>query len=70
LSLTGSQVDLAATGESSVLQGRIVSLEGQAFTARVRGAGQAVDLQANLDINSQAGTVTGTLSANSAGGGP
>jgi hypothetical protein len=70
LSLTGSQVDLAATGESSVLQGRIVSLQGQAFIARVRGAGQAVDLQANLTIDNQAGTVTGTLSANRAGGGP
>jgi hypothetical protein len=71
LSLTGSQVDLAATGASSVLQGRIVSLEGQAFTARVRGnAGQAVDLQAQLNIDNQAGTVTGTLSADRAGARP
>ncbi len=69
LSLTGSQVDLAASGASSVLQGRIVSLQGRVFTARVRGRGQAVDLQANLDINNQSGTVTGTLSASRAGSG-
>jgi methionine sulfoxide reductase heme-binding subunit len=71
LSLTGSQVDLAAAGASSVLQGKIVSLAGQAFTARVRGsAGQAVELRANLSIDNQAGTVTGTLSGNRAGAAP
>jgi hypothetical protein len=67
LSLTGSQVDLAAIGASSVLQGKIVSLQGQAFTARVRGgAGRAVNLQASLEIDNRAGTVTGTLSGSGA----
>jgi methionine sulfoxide reductase heme-binding subunit len=69
LSLTGSQVDLAPTGVSPVLQGKIVSLQGQAFLARVRGQGPAVDLQVNLNINDQSGTVTGTVSGTRTGGG-
>ena len=39
LSMTGSQVDLAVAGQPSVLQGRIVSLQGEQFDARVRGGG-------------------------------
>ena len=33
--MTGSQVDLALAGLPSVLQGRIVSLQGEEFVARV-----------------------------------
>lgn len=69
LSLTGSQVDLAPSGVSSVLQGNIVSLHGQGFLARVRGQGSAVDLQVNLNIDDQSGTVTGTLAGTRTGGG-
>jgi hypothetical protein len=70
LSMTGSQVDLLAIGIPSVLQGQIVSLQGTQFVARVTGAsGYALNLRANLNIDSQAGSVTGTLSATSAGGG-
>jgi methionine sulfoxide reductase heme-binding subunit len=72
LSMTGSQVDLTAVGLASALQGRILSLQGQQFLARVRDAsGSVVDLQANLNIDGQSGTVSGTLSASRAsGGGP
>jgi hypothetical protein len=69
LSMTGSQVDLSAVGLASVLQGRIVSLQGQQFVARVRDAsGSAVDLEASLDIDNRTGAVTGTLAARPASG--
>jgi hypothetical protein len=69
LSMTGSQVDLSAVGLASVLQGRIVTLQGQQFLARVRDAsGSVVDLQANLNIDGQTGTVSGTLSGTRASG--
>jgi sulfoxide reductase heme-binding subunit YedZ len=69
LSMTGSQVVLAATGLPSVMQGRILSLQGQQFLARVAGAGSTFDLRANLNIDGQGGGVTGTLSATPAGSG-
>jgi methionine sulfoxide reductase heme-binding subunit len=63
LSMTGSQVDLAAAGQPSVLQGRIDSLQGEQFDARVsNGAGTALDLNVRLQIDNQDDTVTGTLS--------
>jgi sulfoxide reductase heme-binding subunit YedZ len=70
LSMTGSQVDLSAVGLASVLQGRIVSLQGQQFLARVRNAsGSVVDLQANLNIDNQTGLVSGTLAGTRVSGG-
>jgi sulfoxide reductase heme-binding subunit YedZ len=70
LSMTGSQVDLLADGLPSVLQGQIVALQGQQFLARVANAsGSQYDLRADLNIDSNTGTVTGTLSASSTGGG-
>lgn len=70
LSMTGSQVDLTAAGLSSVLQGQIVSLQGQQFLARVaNSAGTVLDLRAILNIDSQSGLVTGTLAASPAGSG-
>lgn len=70
LSLTGSQVDLLAAGLPSVMQGRVVSLEGDRFLARVTASsGAALDLRANLQINGQTGAVSGTLSASAAGSG-
>jgi hypothetical protein len=63
LSLTGSQVDMSASGLASVLQGKIVSLQGQRFVARVADhSGSTLNLSANLNIDNQSGTVTGTLS--------
>jgi DMSO/TMAO reductase YedYZ heme-binding membrane subunit len=63
LSMTGSQVDFAPAGAPSAFQGRIVSLQGEEFTARVSdGAGTALDLHSQLQIDNSAGTVTGTLS--------
>ena len=62
LSMTGSQVDLAVAGEPSALQGSIVSLQGEEFVARVRSAGRSVDLHAQLQIDNNNNTVTGTLS--------
>jgi sulfoxide reductase heme-binding subunit YedZ len=68
LSLTGSQVDLLADGLPAVMQGKIVSLEGQHFDARVAGAGSALDLHAELNIDQGSGSVTGTVSATRARG--
>lgn len=72
LSMTGSQVDLSAIGLGSVMQGRILNLQGQQFTARVRDAsGSVADLQVNLNIDGQSGAVSGTVSAAPVGsGGP
>jgi hypothetical protein len=70
LSLLGSQVDMSAAGLASVLQGRVVSLQGQQFTARVADStGSTLDLQANLNIDNQTNAVTGTLAASPAASG-
>ena len=70
LSMTGSQVDLSAIGLASVLQGRILSLQGDQFVARLHDtSGAVVDLQASLNINDQSGAVTGTISATPVAGG-
>jgi sulfoxide reductase heme-binding subunit YedZ len=62
LSLTGSQVDVSAPGMPSVMAGRIVSLEGDRFRARVTDrSGTVVNLLANLNIDQNTGTVTGTV---------
>jgi hypothetical protein len=62
LSMTGSQVDLALAGQRSVLQGRINSLRGEEFDARLSGGGSTVDIHAQLQIDTNNNTVTGTLS--------
>jgi sulfoxide reductase heme-binding subunit YedZ len=70
LSMTGSQVDLLADGLPSVMEGQIVSLQGQQFVARVASpSGSELNLRATVAIDSRRGTVTGTLTATSAGGG-
>jgi hypothetical protein len=70
LSMTGSQVDLSAIGLGSVMQGRILTLQGQRFVARVRDAsGSVADLDANLTIDGQTGSVSGTLTARRVSGG-
>jgi sulfoxide reductase heme-binding subunit YedZ len=64
LSMTGSQVDLTAVGLRSAMAGRVVSLDGSAFDARVRDAyGSQLLLHAALNIDSQGGLVTGSLVA-------
>jgi methionine sulfoxide reductase heme-binding subunit len=68
LSLTGSQVDLIASGIPTVLQGQINSLEGEHFTARVDGsAGTSFTLHVRLHIDTQTDAVTGTLQAEPGG---
>ncbi|MGO9819857.1 MAG: ferric reductase-like transmembrane domain-containing protein [Solirubrobacteraceae bacterium] len=68
LSLTGSQVDLIASGVPTVLQGQINSLEGEHFTARVDGsAGTSFTLHVRLHIDTQTDAVTGTLQAQPGG---
>jgi sulfoxide reductase heme-binding subunit YedZ len=62
LSMTGSQVDLLASG--LLLEGRVTSLEGTQFVARVAGGGSTVELHANLSIDQSSGSVTGTVSGN------
>ena len=55
LSMTGSQVDLRADGLPSVLEGQIVSLQGQQFAgARGGRGGSTFDLRANLNIDDTA----------------
>jgi methionine sulfoxide reductase heme-binding subunit len=68
LSMTGSQVDLLANGAGSVLAGQITSLQGNEFLARIAdGAGSQFNIQAIVNIDSQTGTVTGSLSARQGG---
>jgi methionine sulfoxide reductase heme-binding subunit len=68
LSMTGSQVDLLANGLSDVMQGRITSLQGDQFDARVSGnSGSRMLLHAIVNIDGQTGAVTGTLSATPGG---
>jgi sulfoxide reductase heme-binding subunit YedZ len=70
LSLTGSQVALTAVGMPSAMAGKILSLQGDQFLARVSDAsGAVVDLNANLSIDSNTNTVTGTLTGRPLGGG-
>jgi methionine sulfoxide reductase heme-binding subunit len=70
LSMIGSQVDFSAVGLASVAAGRIVALQGQQFVARVAdSSGSVLNLRANLNIDSNTGAVTGTLSATAPGGG-
>jgi hypothetical protein len=70
LSMTGSQVDLLTDGSSSVLEGRITSLQGQQFVAHVSDiAGHSLDLHATLNIDQGSGDVSGTLRATDGGGG-
>ncbi len=70
LAMTGSQVDLLANGIPSVMQGQVVNLQGQELIARVSGAaGTALDLRANLNIDNNTGSVSGTLSAAPTGNG-
>jgi sulfoxide reductase heme-binding subunit YedZ len=69
LSMTGSQVDLTAPGMPSALVGRILSLSGTRFVARVSDtSGSVVDVNANLTIDGNTGAVTGTLSGSLIGG--
>jgi sulfoxide reductase heme-binding subunit YedZ len=64
LSLTGSQVDLAADGLPSVMQGKVTSLRGEELVARVLGAsGQTEELHARLHIDDQTDLVSGDLTA-------
>jgi sulfoxide reductase heme-binding subunit YedZ len=70
LSLTGSQVDVAASGMPSVMAGKVVSLEGDRFLARVSdSSGVVVDLHANLVIDPNTNAVTGTVTGTPLGGG-
>ncbi|MGI8902677.1 MAG: ferric reductase-like transmembrane domain-containing protein [Solirubrobacteraceae bacterium] len=70
LSMTGSQVDLLTPGLSSAMAGRVVSLQGRQFVARVSGAsGSALDLRGVLNLDGRPGSVTGILSATAAGSG-
>jgi hypothetical protein len=64
LAMTGSQVDLTAVGLRSALSGQIVSLDGSQFDARVKdSSGSQLLLHADLNIDNQGGTVTGSLVA-------
>lgn len=68
LSMTGSQVDFAPAGAPTALAGRIVSLQGEKFLARVSdGSGTVLDLRSQLQIDNSADTVTGTLSGSPVG---
>jgi hypothetical protein len=68
LSLTGSQVDLAVSGEPVVLAGAITHLQGESFVARVASAGHTpLQLTVHLRIDSQTGSATGTISGQATG---
>ena len=64
LSLTGSRVTLGTASNSSLYVGQMISVVGQQFIARVtRSDGVFLSLDAHLSINSNTGTVSGTLDA-------
>jgi hypothetical protein len=70
LSLTGSQVDLTASGLRSALAGKIVSLQGDTFLARVSdSSGTVVQLHATLVINANTNGVSGTVAGTPLAGG-
>ena len=65
LSMTGSQVDLIASGVPVAFEGRVTGLDGDRVVARVQASLQTpMLLTANLQINNQ--TVTGTLQGQAA----
>ena len=69
LSMSGSQVDLVASGLAVPLQGRVTNLNGSEVEARLTGGARGtspLDLVADLNIDNQTGTVTGTVSGRSA----
>ena len=69
LSLTGSQVDLTAPGMPSAMVGRVLSLTGSEFEARVTDAsGSVVNLRVRLAIDQNSGAVTGSVAGSPAGG--
>ncbi len=62
LTMTGSQVDLAADGTSSAYAGRVQQLSGDHIVAKVTdGHGRSLRLSMNIKINEQARTVSGSL---------
>jgi hypothetical protein len=62
LSMTGSQVDLAADGTPSVYQGQVTTLAGTRIIAKVTdSSGSSLQLRADLQIDQQTAAVTGTL---------
>jgi sulfoxide reductase heme-binding subunit YedZ len=63
LSMTGSQVVLAASGLPSVMVGKISSLVGQQFVAQVHGGGTTLDLNVQLTIDQAGGTASGVMAA-------
>ncbi len=64
LTMTGSQVDMAADGTPSVYQGQVQQLAGDHIEAHVvDSAGKAFDLSATVNIDTQTGSITGTLLA-------
>jgi methionine sulfoxide reductase heme-binding subunit len=70
LSLTGSQVDLIAAGIPTVMQGKVISLQGQQFVARVSGnRGSVLTLRASINIDQQSDSIQGTLDATPGGSG-
>jgi len=70
LSLTGSQVALTAPGMPSAMVGRVLSLTGDTFDARVTDtSGAVVDLHVNLAIDQNSSGVSGTLTGAPIGGG-
>lgn len=68
LSMTGSQVDLLTT-TTGLMTGRITSLAGTQFIARVLNRSGALDLHANLNIDLQSNAVSGSVAASRAGDG-
>ena len=61
ITLVGSQVDLSAPQLGSALAGRVTALNGTTFAAHLTGGGIAYTIHAALQIDPQAGTVTGRL---------
>jgi sulfoxide reductase heme-binding subunit YedZ len=69
LSMTGSQVDLVASGHSTVMAGHITALEGTQFVASMSdSSGSKMQLRGDLNIDSSNDTLTGSLSGSPGAG--
>lgn len=67
LAMSGSQVDLVAAGLPAPLEGQVTNLNGSEVEAHLAGGPQRpLDLIAELNIDNQTGTVTGTVTGKAA----
>jgi methionine sulfoxide reductase heme-binding subunit len=69
VAMTQSSVSLGPPGQSTLYRGRVLALQGPRIVATVSNAsGSSIQLQIDLSIDQAAGSVTGTVRAQTGGG--